>query len=517
MRLMERAITGLFAVMMAVLLLLVVGCYGSTDFACKQEFYLPQAAMLGIGLLALGGAALLAQRMGKRLRESARTVRLERAARVAYWPLLFCAQIVCCYFSYFLTGWDAGMMLEYAWNIGIHDIAEVNNYYYSTYPNNITITMIFAWIMRAFKALTGGEPGIDRCAFAIIAVQCALWCAAGAMSQSIARKWSGSRAFSWLTALAFTALIGVSPWVMIPYTDAMGLILPVAILWLYQKGGDHGLLSWLGIGVLTGVGYLLKPQTVIVTIALVLIELVRLMAQKRFMLLAKRLFCCVLVAFMIFGPVFDVLVAHSRFEPDPDMDIGLWHYLMMGLNNESNGGFSAGDEKITLSAQTVEERRQVQLAEIARRIENYGVSGLMTHLKKKALTNYADGTFAWAIEGQFFDRLIEDKDGVLSPWLKSLIYPNEDGEIPGMATYFQCIWLALLLGAACGVKRVKALGGDDERRRLLLVMMLSIIGLTAFEMLFEARARYLLTYAPVYVLLGVNGLWTVLAAVQKRA
>lgn len=36
--------------------------------------------------------------------------------------------------------------------------------------------------------------------------------------------------------------------------------------------------------------------------------------------------------------------------------------------------------------------------------------------------------------------------------------------------------------------------------------MLSVLGLTLFEQLFEARARYLYSYTPVYILLAAMGL-----------
>ena len=51
---------------------------------------------------------------------------------------------------------------------------------------------------------------------------------------------------------------------------------------------------------------------------------------------------------------------------------------------------------------------------------------------------------------------------------------------------------------------------------LLLVMMLSVIGLTMFELIFEARARYLFTYAPVYILLGIGGLWYGIGRIRRR-
>lgn len=36
--------------------------------------------------------------------------------------------------------------------------------------------------------------------------------------------------------------------------------------------------------------------------------------------------------------------------------------------------------------------------------------------------------------------------------------------------------------------------------------MLAVIGLTLFELLFEARARYLYTYVPVYCVLAALGM-----------
>jgi riboflavin transporter FmnP len=38
------------------------------------------------------------------------------------------------------------------------------------------------------------------------------------------------------------------------------------------------------------------------------------------------------------------------------------------------------------------------------------------------------------------------------------------------------------------------------------VIMLAIIGLTIFELIFEARARYLYTYVPLYIVLAMYGI-----------
>ena len=46
--------------------------------------------------------------------------------------------------------------------------------------------------------------------------------------------------------------------------------------------------------------------------------------------------------------------------------------------------------------------------------------------------------------------------------------------------------------------------------------MLSIAGLTLFEVLFEARARYLYTYAPVFCILAANGIEKLNSEIKKK-
>ena len=495
------SVLSLYTMMMLLIMVLLLFFFPVTEFACKRVFLLPQWAMLLLGTGVLGAVLCLA------MRSRGGRERLHVPVRAIFWLGLLLVQLAYCYFSYFLTGWDAGMMLEYAHWIGVFGIGEVNNFYYSMHPNNVLITMIFAGIMRVFKFFVGGEPGLDRCAFAVIAVQCVINTLSGALCQSIARRWTKSEAFSWMVAGAYAVFAGLSPWLMIPYTDSFSLIVPVLILWLYQRWGDRKPLAWLGIGLLSGIGYLIKPQTVIVTIALVIIEGAKLVARRSLKSLALRLGSMLLSAALMVGPFFDAVVKASGFEMDAQLNIGALHFAMMGLNRETNGGFSAEDEHITLAALDKAGRTEIQLQEIRRRLEAFGPQGLLEHLKKKMLTNYADGTFAWGVEGQFFDQMIEDKHPVISPLLKRWIYPDEDGNFSGFATVQQCIWLALLLGGLLSLATYGAMKQDDAQVGLLLVMLLSVIGLTAFELIFEARARYLFTYAPVYILLGIGGLW----------
>lgn len=58
----------------------------------------------------------------------------------------------------------------------------------------------------------------------------------------------------------------------------------------------------------------------------------------------------------------------------------------------------------------------------------------------------------------------------------------------------------------------------DQKNKYVSVIMLSLIGITVFEALFEVRARYLFIYVPFYCMvaaMGVDAVWKKLNAAIK--
>lgn len=439
-----------------------------------------------------------------------------------FFAALFVVQATLCYFSYFLTGWDAGMILDQAYWMGVCNAEEVNNYYYSFHPNNVLITLLFSGIFRAFAWITHSEPSLVRCVYVLILVQCVLNTLTGMLCCRTAWRLTGSTKFARAVAVFYTGLVGLSPWLMIPYTDSMALIFPSAILCLLAEvtAPDYEgspLAGYVGIGLLTGLGYLIKPQTVIVSIAIVLTMFLRMLCMRQFRrMLLIRLVGLGLAFVAMAGPFQRAMVALSPFELDPELNIGMLHFAMMGLCEKTNGGYCMEDEQISVSVPTAKERADVQKKVIKERLSAYGVTGLAAHLAKKMLTNYADGTFAWGIEGQFFREAVADKDNVISPFLKRQVVTDDPAHVPVLETYFQILWLGLLAcSLLCGFTWC-ACAQWGQRLDLLLIVQLSIIGLTLFELIFEARARYLFAYAPFYVLAGLSGAWYTLEALAAK-
>ena len=172
---------------------------------------------------------------------------------------------------------------------------------------------------------------------------------------------------------------------------------------------------------------------------------------------------------------------------------------MMGLNPGTNGGFLEDDVTYTYS-QPTDERTQADTEMIRKRLEDYGPAGLLEHLEKKLLSNYGDGTWAWGAEGDFYKEILENKNQGMSPFLKSIYYYDGD-RYTYFCSYSQMVWILLLSGCFLAF-----LFRKEDQGRKGFIIMLSLVGLTLFELIFEARARYLYCYVPLYLLLGSWGL-----------
>ena len=69
--------------------------------------------------------------------------------------------------------------------------------------------------------------------------------------------------------------------------------------------------------------------------------------------------------------------------------------MMLGLNKDTNGGYSRADFDYSTSFSSVEEQHAAELKEIGKRLKDFGVGGYLQHFVKKSARNYFDGCFGW--------------------------------------------------------------------------------------------------------------------------
>ena len=190
------------------------------------------------------------------------------------------------------------------------------------------------------------------------------------------------------------------------------------------------------------------------------------------------------------------------------------HYLMMGLNDDTDGVYSYDDIVLSMTQSTVKAREEVNKAVTKERLETYGPLGLARHLVKKTLVCFNDGTFAWLAEGDFIHETVGVASDDSSNFFHSYIYPpanaSEGAPYRLFCTIEQALWLVCLVGIPLGLLRPRRHRGWTEKecnssQPAWLVIAYCVGAILLFLLAFEARARYLYLYSGYFVLLGMYG------------
>lgn len=493
-----RCAAALCAAALAAALLLLLFAFPRLEFYRKRQEFSSQLPMAAAGVAALLAASLAYARLFRRAGP------LRRRTLAAFCLALFCVQAFLAYFCYFIPGFDLVSILKSAYAIAGGD-ERIDNYYLSIYPNNAALALLFGLVLRAFRFVTGGAR-LDRCVYCLVLLQCAINSWTAYLTARTAQGCLGERA-ALPAFLLYAAFTGFSPWSLVPYSDGVTLFIPVAILRLYQLRARR--CCWPLIGLLAGLGWCFKPQTAIAAIAVLAVEGARLLGERGAgpgaLSFARRAGCVALLAAVCAGPVRTAALNASPIELRPGWSVGPLHYVMMGLNPQTNGVYHDDDFALSAQAPDPQTRAERQLERIRERVSAMDAKDWALHLARKALSNFSDAPVIWSYDGVALWQRVEDKDAVLSPLLKRLLAVDEDGAytVSGLFVYFQCVYIALLCFSLAACVRALRRSTPDPAEG---AAMLALFGLMLFQMIFEAGNRYLYIYTPLLVLLALRGL-----------
>ena len=189
---------------------------------------------------------------------------------------------------------------------------------------------------------------------------------------------------------------------------------------------------------------------------------------------------------------------------------------MMGLNPESNGVYRDEDMILSASAPDPASRRAAQWERIKERVAAMDAGDWASHLTRKALSNFADAPVIWSVGGVTCWQPVENKDDVISPFLKGLLGVENGTMFSPLFIYFECVWLALLMlalaGCVASLRVTRAGRGADW----FFTAMLAVFGFMLFQMIFEAGNRYFMIYTPFVILLATAGLQALFRAAGGR-
>lgn len=500
-------------ILFAWIIFLVIFCADVMEYACKIKFIVSNIVIC----IFLIGAVFLYRGIVKRRQIAFPDLNYGKIVKVCT-VIFFAVQVYVCFNIFFITGWDSGgyvlpsaQALAESGNIeAAKGFLDIYPYDFKTikgfldmYPNNLLIINIYSVILKL-----NGKMGIltgDYQWMSIVICNCAISSFSCRLIYVIASKKLEEK-YAFAGYVIALALIGMSPWMVICYSDSLALFLPIFMVYVYMNEKIPYILKYSVIFVGGYLGYCIKPQVLIVIIAIIISECLKRIGQTgRKMWKRDAVVVCISGAAVILAATcLNSLYKREGFDPDSDQKIGMTHYFMMGMNPDRLGMWSGEDVNLSASCKNQEERSKKNIEVSKERLKNYGVIGYFKLLSKKMLTNYNDGTFAWGVEGNFYAIIPDDINTGVSGRLKQIYY----NDAPYSWLFYlveQCIWIGVIL--FIGVRTVfAAAAGSRERDYEYLAIILSLIGLTLFELLFEARARYLYIYSPVYVIAAVYGI-----------
>lgn len=395
-------------------------------------------------------------------------------------------QLIISFFAYFETGWDASTVFVAEMNLSIGVNDGVNLLYLSWHPNNLFITDFYALLFELWKSIV-----------VIILLNIVINASTGLLTYIVIGKILNEKYAFFGYALYF--VLGVSPWYLIYYTDAIALIFSVLLLFLYTlktKNIVQYIWKWFVIGAVTAIGYAIKPTVFIIVIAIIIYEII----SKHNLWVVVAIFAMLLSFKMVqFG--LNKWYEYNGLIIEESMKIGWKHYFMMGLNDRTDGVFAAEDMGFSAGIEDKSIREKANVEEAFVRIKNYGFFGVLKHLRNKTMVIFNDGTFGWGIEGNFYAAK-NVKFSPIARFIQSIVYSDEKGHVV-LAIYAQIVWLFVLITNLISGISINKLNHKNDA---MIITYISIIGVIMYQFLLEARSRYLYVFLPLMIIISANGI-----------
>ena len=220
-----------------------------------------------------------------------------------------------------------------------------------------------------------------------------------------------------------------------------------------------------------------------------------------------RLFCHTLLGVAISASI--VLGSRAFFETkipvDDNQAFPITHWMMMGLNQNSTGGWNGEDVNYTSTFDNKKLAKSGTVSVIKERLQEMGLPGYLNFLWRKLKRLCCDGTMNFGTStGDWFDVVFFPKNSVSAPLFRSIYY-NNGAYFGYLYTGLNLLWyfimISCLLAAAININRPDLVS---------TWLGISILGVFWFELLFEAQARHLYSSLPIFVVYGCLGYFKIL-------
>lgn len=402
-------------------------------------------------------------------------------------------QLLCGYGLAIVPASDRNVIFSQASEIaqsGQWHTSESYNYYFLRYPNNGFLLILEAGYFTLLKAL-----GIHNFLYGNIVLNMLAVDVGIALGIYLTYVKYGKR-----TAVLFQVLcllfIPFYTYMPFVYTDTLTLPFLMGILVCYEKLGQYresdrsrgSVACWLVLmGMLTFVGFQLKPTVAIVTIACVLHLCVTGSVRKAVAAVTIVLAVCISCSILYEHEV-DRLDLVDQTDYDKE-NFPYTHWVMMGLREKGN--YSLEDRQYTSSFPTKEEKKQGNIQRIHQRLEEYGPWGLIAHQYIKGVSTWHNGKYDMDVH--------LPKNPIHSSVLHQIFLPGGDAYFlySGYCSVYHLILVGLIAASLWEGRK----NGDLDTT---VAWKLAVFGLLCFLAVWESKSRYVMHFTPVLLLIAVD-------------
>jgi len=402
------------------------------------------------------------------------------------------------------VGWDARMVATISNQIAHGQGLDANQYVYlSRYPNNLPLVAIDN-LCQDIGSATHLAPAVVFVLLNGLALAVTL----------LGTHWLVSMlrgpVYGVMAQLLVLGLVGLSPWMTVPYTDVVVLPFVVLAPALVIAGTRttsrprQALFAVLTVACLL-LGYIIKTTPVVSLVAIVLIAaLVWISAGTGNRILIAAGVIAGLVLFLNGSVAVKEAAPRLAGVSAERLDRSLtpptvWWIYMGTVERVMDGRIAYGgyDRQIVeaTAGMNAEEAKRWAQTQLDEHLADLGPLGYARFLADKAAWNWGDGMF-WAWSEGYDATQPGLAHGSLADFVNTWNRPD-GGAYTWRAAAAQAVWLLLLL--VTGIRLLRA-----RWRWEIGLLTLCVLGIAAFTLIFQGRSRYLLAYVPIIVALAVS-------------
>ncbi len=272
------------------------------------------------------------------------------------------------------------------------------------------------------------------------------------------------------------------------YTDTLSFPFAIIALYMYVSGvkakNKKSIILYMFSGVFFAIGFKVRAVAGIFLIGIILNECLKSSKIKE-----RSLTCIFLLLGFIIALLGYKIISHN-FEnvKNEEIQFPATHYLMMGLNSESKGRYSAEDNKFTQEAGNYDEKTKSNITEIKNRLKDFGFNGFVEFMIQKIEINWTNGDY------EYLPNFKNVKD-----------ISSEYEYVFGNKKVFCIYFIQICKIAVCAMTLlafIKEYKNNGENKNIYI----GIFGYFVFYFLWEAKTRYTFSCLPWMILLFPKGL-----------